>query len=131
LVEEFRVAAATLTPEVGHVAVNGELDLYTAEQLGKPIDEARAAGASIVVADLSNVSFIDSAALAMLIEKTKSLRKGGGEIVVVANDPRVLRTFEVCGLNRVFPIFPTLREALGPLLPDSRDGDVPARQQAR
>ena len=124
------MAAATLTQEVGLVAVTGELDLYTADQVSRPIDEARSAGASTVVADLSNVSFIDSAALAMLVEKTKSLRKSGGEVVVVANDPRVLRTFDVCGLNRVFQIFPTLREALGALLPDGRDAEFPATQHA-
>jgi anti-sigma B factor antagonist len=129
-VEEFFVDTATLTREVCLVAVTGELDLSTADQVGRPIDEARSRGASTVVADLSNVSFIDSAALAMLVEKTKSVQKHSGEVVVVASDPRVLRTFEVSGLDRVFRIFPTLREAVGALLPDRRDAESPATGRA-
>ncbi len=111
-VNEFHVATTVVGSEVGVVTAGGELDIYTADQVGASIDEARSSGASIVVIDLSAVSFIDSSALAILVERKKRLGADGGEVIVVADGQPVLRAFEVSGLDRVFRIFGDLDEAL-------------------
>jgi anti-sigma B factor antagonist len=111
-VNEFHVAATAVRPDVGLVTATGELDMYTADQVGVSIDEARSGGASIVVVDLSAVSFIDSTALAMLVERKKRLGADGGEVIIVADGQPVLRAFEVTGLDRVFRIYREVDEAL-------------------
>jgi anti-sigma B factor antagonist len=115
--DEFRTAVASLTGELALVSVWGELDLYTAERLRARIDEAGAVGADTVLVDLSSVSFVDSTALAVLVQETKRLEGRGHSLVLVTNDPRTRRVVEVSGLNRVLRTFATLQDALNELAP--------------
>jgi anti-sigma B factor antagonist len=115
--DEFGTAVASLTGELALVSVWGELDLYTAERLQARIDEAGAVGADTVLVDLSEVSFVDSTALAVLVQETKRLEGRGHSLVLVTNDPRTLRVVEVTGLNRVLRTFATLQDALTQLAP--------------
>jgi anti-sigma B factor antagonist len=116
-VDEFRIAVASLTGELALVSVSGELDLYTAERLQAGIDEAGAVGADTVLVDLSEVSFLDSTALAVLVRETKRLEARGHSLVLVTNDPRTRRVAEVTGLNRVLRTFATLQDAIAQLAP--------------
>jgi anti-sigma B factor antagonist len=118
--DEFRTAVASLTGEVALLSVAGELDLYTAERLQARIDEAGAVGADTVLVDLSEVSFVDSTALAVLVQETKRLEGRGHSLVLVTNDPRTRRVVEVSGLNRVLRTFATLQDALIELAPVSQ-----------
>src|ERR671936_2184128 len=118
--DEFRATVASLTRELALVSLSGELDLYTAERVRAGIHEAGAVGADTVVIDLSEISFIDSTALGVLVQETKRLEGRGHSLVLVTNDPRTLRVFEVTGLDRVLRTFATLHDALSQLEPDSR-----------
>src|SRR5256714_14058798 len=115
--DEFHAAVASLTGELALVSVWGELDLYTAERLQARIDEAGAVGADTVLVDLSEVSFVDSTALAVLVQETKRLEGRGHSLVLVTNDPRTLRVVEVTGLNRGLRTFAALQDALAQLAP--------------
>ena len=116
--DEFRTAVASLSGELALISVSGELDLYTAQRLQARIDEAGAVGADTVVVDLSEVSFIDSTALAVLVQETRRLEGRGHSLVLVTNDPRTKRVVEVTGLNRVLRTYPTLQDALAELAPE-------------
>ncbi len=118
--DEFRAAVASLTRDVVLVSVSGELDLYTAAQLQARIDEAGAVGADTVLVDLSEVSFVDSTALAALVQETKRLEGRGHSLVLVTNDPRTRRVVEVTGLNRVLRTYATLQNALTDLVPPAQ-----------
>jgi anti-sigma B factor antagonist len=118
--DEFRATVASLTRELAIVSLSGELDLYTAERVRVAVDEAGAVGADKVIVDLSEISFIDSTALGVLVQETKRLEGRGHSLVLVTNDPRTLRVFEVTGLDRVLRTFATLHDAVSQLQPDSR-----------
>jgi anti-sigma B factor antagonist len=115
--DEFRTAVASLTGELALVSVWGELDLYTAERLRDRIDEAGAVGADTVLVDLSEVSFVDSTALAVLVQETRRLEGRGHSLVLVTNDPRTRRVVEVTGLNQVLRTFANLQDAITELGP--------------
>ena len=115
--DEFRTAVASLSGELALISVSGELDLYTAQRLQARIDEAGAVGADTVLVDLSEVSFVDSTALAALVQETKRLEGRGHSLVLVTNDPRTRRVVEVTGLNRVLRTYATLQDALSDLVP--------------
>ena len=118
--DEFHATVASLTRELALVSVSGELDLYTAERVRAGIDEAGAVGADTVIVDLSGISFIDSAALGVLVQETRRLEGRGHSLVLVTNDPRTLRVVEVTGLNRVLRTYATLHDALSELNPEPR-----------
>jgi anti-sigma B factor antagonist len=112
LLEEVHVTVASLSPSLSLVSVSGEIDLFTAERLQEGIDEAAAVGAGTVLLDLSDVGFIDSTALGVIVQETKRLEGRGHALILVTNDPRTVRVLEVTGLDRVLPRRATLQDAL-------------------
>jgi anti-sigma B factor antagonist len=86
------------------VAVTGELDLFTAPDLKERLMAAIEDGARGLVVDLAQTTSIDSTALGVLVAAMKRLRLHGGELAVVCSDPEIVRTFEITGLDEVFPV---------------------------
>ncbi|MGE5434844.1 MAG: STAS domain-containing protein [Candidatus Doudnabacteria bacterium] len=116
--DEFRAAVASLTRELALVSVSGELDLHTAGCLQARIEEADTVGAGTVLVDRSEISFIDSSALEVLVRESKRLEGRGHSLVLVTNDPRTRRILEVTGLDRVLRAYATLQDALTELAPE-------------
>jgi len=84
------------------VTVHGELDLHGAGLLGAELDRVLDERATNVVVDLLRVTFLDSTALGVLVGAAKRVRARGGSIVLVSDDPRTLRVFEITGLGGIF-----------------------------
>lgn len=109
---DFRLTSAELVDGTYVVTVSGEADATDVESLADELEEVLGEGASCVVVDLLEVPFIDSAVLGVLLRVSRRLRSGGGELVLVADDPRVLRTFEIAGLSAQFRFARTLTAAV-------------------
>jgi anti-sigma B factor antagonist len=62
------------------VAVAGEIDLSTADQLDAAIREAEETETERIVVDLSALSFIDSTGLSVLLEAIKRTRRDGNRL---------------------------------------------------
>jgi anti-anti-sigma factor len=79
------------------VSLEGELDLASAGQMEESfatIDEQRPAR---VVVDLSELAFIDSSGLRMLLIADARAREHGYELVLLAGQEPVQRVFEMTG----------------------------------
>ena len=94
------------------VALTGEADLYTAPDLRSELARLADDGARRIVVDLTSTTFIDSTTLGVLLGAVKRLRLTRGEVAVACADPNIRRIFEITLLDRVFPIFDSLDEAL-------------------
>lgn len=110
--QEFEVEEAR-RDGVPVVSVRGEVDVATAPALREALDSAVDGGPGTVVADLTGVTFIDSTGLGVLIGARKRCLDDGGEFRVVVSEPRILKVFEITGLNELFTIHPALEPALG------------------
>jgi anti-sigma B factor antagonist len=96
------------------VTAVGELDVHTAPALHAALDPlSQQAGIALVV-DLSQVGFIDSTGLGVLVTTLKHVREAQGTLDVVVASPRVLKVFALTGLDVVIPLHGTLDEALAP-----------------
>ena len=111
--------------EAGHyvIAARGEIDLFTAPELKQVITEVIENGERRVAIDLSEVSFLDSTALGVLIGAVKRLRSRGGALAVVNTDSSIAKTFEITGLDQIFTIVASRAEALE-ALDDAIEGDA-------
>jgi anti-anti-sigma factor len=109
---DFRLTTAELVDGTYVVTVSGEADAADVESLSDELEEVLGEGASCMIVDLLEVPFIDSAVLGVLLRVSRRLRSGGGELVLVADDPRVLRTFEIAGLSAQFRFARTLTAAV-------------------
>jgi anti-sigma B factor antagonist len=93
------------------VVLGGEVDLYTAPELKQELHRLVAEGATRVVIDMTQTTFIDSTTLGVLLSVVKRVRPEGGAVVLVCPDRNVRRIFEITLLDRVFPIVDTREEA--------------------
>ncbi|MET8423221.1 STAS domain-containing protein [Nocardia sp. NPDC004860] len=95
------------------LTVTGEVDLATAPALESAIDAALAGKPAALVIDLSAVSFLASAGMAVLVGVHK--RAGATRLVVVADGPATGRQLKMTSLDQVFSLHSTLDEALSAL----------------
>ena len=109
---EFALTEESLGEGRHVVAVRGEIDLFTAPELKKTLAEAIEEGATRVVVDLSETTFLDSTALGVLIGAVKRLRQRDGQLVIVNSDANIQKTFEITGLDQIFALLPSRDEAL-------------------
>jgi len=93
------------------VEVAGEMDAHTAPIVRDAVEAAISPGARVIV-DLRGVSFLDSTGLGVFVTALKHVREAEGTLDLVITSARVLKVFELTGLDVVIPI----HEELGPLL---------------
>lgn len=127
------------------VKVRGEIDLYTGPALRQTLQDLlprvttpRRAGQGVggaasgagdsgpaqvraVVVDLTEVTFVDSYALGVLVHGHRLARPGDRAYAVVATLPMLRKLFEVTGLGRVLPLHPDVASALSGLHPARED----------
>ncbi len=98
------------------VAPQGRLDGDGAPVLKDAIDEiVKEDGRHRVVIDMSGVGFVDSTTLRSVIAALKRLRRGDGELRLAAPNEQARIVLELTTLDRAFPHYPTVEDALAGL----------------
>ena len=88
------MAVTVTTNESGAVPVvhvRGDVDVTAAPMLRDAIDALIGTGHQRLVLDLTEVTFIDSTGLGVVVGRLKGLRRSGGVLTVAASHERVLR----------------------------------------
>lgn len=94
------------------IQVAGEVDATSAGLLREALTVAMSEGTPRLVADLSQVDFMDSTGLGVLVGRLKAVRQLGGSLHCVVTAERVQRIFNATGLERVIPLHVSLEEAI-------------------
>jgi anti-sigma B factor antagonist len=97
------------------VSLRGEIDALTAPKLGSRLLGLADEGKRGVVVDLSEVTFMDSTGIGVLLNALTHFSTRQGQLVLVCPTQRVLRPFEVTGLVGHLTIFDSREKALGNL----------------
>jgi anti-sigma B factor antagonist len=97
------------------LAVNGEVDVYSAPALKDKIAELIQSGQTTLIVDLSGVAFLDSTGLGALVEARAATTEAGGSLPIVCNQDRILKLFTITGLDGVFTIHPNVGAAVAEL----------------
>ncbi|GGS38580.1 MULTISPECIES: STAS domain-containing protein [Actinokineospora] len=85
------------------ISVSGEVDLATAADLERTLSETMAgSSAATIEVDLSQVEFMDSAGLRVLVAARKQAEDAGRTLRLRAPHERVRRIIEITGLAPVF-----------------------------
>ncbi|MDT5146661.1 MAG: anti-sigma factor antagonist [Mycobacterium sp.] len=93
------------------VRVSGEIDLVTAPALEQAIGAVVADSPSALVIDLSAVEFLGSVGLKILAATYEKLATST-QFGVVAHGPATRRPIHLTGLDKTFPLYSTLDDAL-------------------
>jgi|SRR6266705_1971379 len=93
------------------IEVEGEIDAHTAPQLKSAIAALVDQGNFELVADLEQVTFMDSTGLGVLVGALKRVREKGGDLRIVCTRRAILRVLEITGLDKVIPLYSAVSEA--------------------
>ena len=86
------------------VRLRGELDIQTSIQLRRLLCQLIAAGDRQIVLDLSDLGFIDSAGLGVLVGGLKRARQRDGDLTLACPRPVVANVLDMTGLSTVFEV---------------------------
>ena len=86
----------------------GEIDLSTSGQLDSAVVEALGQQTAHLTLDLSQVTFLDSSGLGVIVKALKRAKESNTTFDVVAANERVLKVFNLTGLAEVIEIYSTL-----------------------
>ena len=112
---DFAVGDEAVDDHTHVVTPRGEVDSLTAPKLGRRLLGLAEEGKTSLVVDLSNVGFMDSTGIGVLLNALRHLSKRHGGLVLVCPTERILRPFQITGLVGYLPIFTSRQEALGGL----------------
>jgi anti-sigma B factor antagonist len=88
--------------ETVRIFLRGELDVSTSPDLLAQLQESHALGASEVIVDLSELDFIDSTGLSVLVTMRNRARDEKTRFAVTSPSERFLSVVRVAGLNDFF-----------------------------
>ena len=107
------IPAARTDGEAVVVSVRGEIDLQNSPELRTElIDLLAKHGPKRLVLNLSQVPYMDSSAIAVLVELLQKVRKTGGKVYLTNLQPRVKGLLEIARLGTIFGIVNDEADAL-------------------
>ncbi len=92
------------------VTPHGDLDIVAGEALHACLDSAQRDHGYVII-DLSAVPYMDSSALAVIIQHWKKAQAAGGALLLVAPQKRPHRLLSLTGMTERLPIYATVAEA--------------------
>lgn len=92
--------------------IKGRFDAFEAPKAKSWIEAKLAAGETILLVDFSGATFIDSTALATLVQGMKHCRQKSGDLLLCGMQQSVQIIFEITRLDQAFRIYPTRADAL-------------------
>ena len=82
------------------------------EEFDAAVNKAQEEGARCIIVSLELVSFIDSAALGMLVLAHQSVKKHGVKIVLAHPQEYVQQALNLLNISAKIPIYPSLEKAM-------------------
>jgi anti-anti-sigma factor len=92
--------------ELVRIAVAGELDLSSALTFDEEVRRAEERRPETLVIDLSELKFLDSTGLRLIMSAQARARKRGYRLAIVEGGDAVKRIFRLAGVNRRLEIVP-------------------------
>ena len=92
------------TADAPELAIRGEVDVSTSAALRGELYGIIDSGARRVVVDCSEMDFIDSSGLGVLVGALKRVREKDGELVLRSLNASANKVFEITGLTKLFTI---------------------------
>jgi len=95
------------------LSVAGRVEIRTSPQLKDIIMAHIDKGEQQLLFDLSDLEYISSSGLGVLLHTAKMLQAKKGRVVLCSLKAHINEVFKICGFDNVFPIFESCEEALG------------------
>lgn len=94
------------------LSIRGEVDLANAASLRTELTSAFGTGTRLIVVDLTDLRYIDSSGINVLLDTHRAFAKDGSAIVLVVGSSMIQRTLKIVGLEELIPMYPTVETAV-------------------
>lgn len=104
--------------EIPIISVSGEIDHFTAKPIEDKIVGLLGGGSKYLVLNFEEVSYLDSAGVALIILAIQKVNPINGSVALVTENRNVLKILEIAGITQLtesFAIHSTLDDALASL----------------
>ena len=99
-------------PEPTIIPLEGEIDLHESPNVRESLRPSIEKKIPRVYVDMSEVSYIDSSGLAVLIDAMQRIANYGGKFGLIAIRPAVRTVLEIARLDQVFRVYPDRASAV-------------------
>ena len=86
------------------VRVAGAVDIYTATQFKEPIEKLIEAGTKEIFLDLTDLSYIDSTGIGILIELRKGSMSKNLNMTLINPQKNIVKLLQLTGVDQIFSI---------------------------
>jgi len=98
------------------IRIIGELDHHTAEYVRQKIDgELLKSTTRNIIFDFSELSFMDSSGIGVIIGRYKNILKLNGKAAVVNTNDQIMRILDMSGILKIIPVYKSLDDAVAAL----------------
>jgi anti-sigma B factor antagonist len=110
--DAFFEVAESGQPGVQVLDVRGEIDVATSPELHEVLTTLLERGPELLIVNLTDVTFIDSTGLGVLVGAVRDMRVAGGDLRLVVTQPHIIRLLELTGLDEVFSVLSNTNDAV-------------------
>ena len=94
------------------ISLAGEVDMKCSSELRAKFMELFKSRPAVLIVDMTEVEFMDSSGLAILVETLKWCRQNDSKLKLIGMVQTVRNVFEISRLDSIFQICDTIEEAL-------------------
>jgi len=94
------------------VGVDGNLDTNTAPEAQRHLDGLQDGGVQKILVDFTDVDYVSSAGLRVLLATAKRISASGGSLRICGLNETVNEVFEISGFSMILNVFGSEAEAL-------------------
>ena len=94
------------------LAVEGNLDAEGTQAMEQKVVSLLASGETCLLFDFSELDYINSSGLRVLVLAYQRLKKASGRVAICGIKDYIQEVFEVSGYDKIFPLFPSRGDAL-------------------
>lgn len=103
----------TTKKEILIVSLSGELDHHTAKKVKELSEEAiKNKGVKNLIFDFSELSFMDSSGIGVVIGRYKLIASLGGRVAIVNASNTIDRLLTMSGIKKIITVHPSLTSAI-------------------
>jgi anti-sigma B factor antagonist len=98
--------------QVAVVTLPAEIDVTIADAVRDELLAILGQGATLLIADLSQTQFCDSAGVSSLVRTYRQASTSGSAVRLVVSTPAVQRVLSITGVDRLVDVFPSVAASL-------------------
>ncbi len=98
--------------QISIVSIAGSFDALTVDQVAGCIDERISSGEKHLVLDLSEVEFMSSAGLRVILAALKETRRAGGDLYLAGAQRGVAGILRLSGFSKILKVYDSVDNAI-------------------